>query len=63
MRTGGNHSRNQTAGKREEEWEGKDRGATAVGSSEIVLLTDMREIQTQYSEKKNTHTADINKSR
>lgn len=41
MRAEGNYSRNQTAGKREEEWEGKDRGATAAGSSEIVLRTDI----------------------
>lgn len=41
MRAEGNYSRNQTAGKREEEWEGKDRGTTATGSSEIVLRTDI----------------------
>ncbi len=43
MRAEGKPNRNQTAGKWEEEWEGKDRGATAVGSSEIVLRTDIWE--------------------
>lgn len=41
MRAEGNYSKNQTAGKREEEWEEKDRSATAVRSSEIGLLTDI----------------------